>query len=60
MQCAGSFAVHAVHYSDLQTIPESTLVGYADESTMLVEVPEPGSRVKAVLSLNRDIACIGD
>ena len=35
-------------------------MGYADDSTLLAEVPEPGSRVQTVLSLNRDLARIGD
>ena len=34
---------------------ENTPVGCADDSTLLAEVPEPGSRVQTVSSLNRDI-----
>ena len=40
-------------------ILENTLLGNADDSTLLAEVPEPGSRVQTVLSLNQDLARIG-
>ena len=46
--------------SDLLIILENTVVGNADDSTLLAEVPEPGSRVQAVLSLNCELARIGD
>ena len=35
-------------------------MGYADDSTLLAEVPEPSSRVQTALSLNRDLARIDD
>ena len=41
-------------------ILENTLVGYADDSTLLAGVPKPNNRVQAVLSLNIDFARIGD
>ena len=46
--------------SDLPITLEKTLVGYAEDSTLLSEVPELGSRVRIVLSLYRDLARIGD
>ena len=35
-------------------------MGYAGDTTLLADVPEPGSRLQTVLSLNRDLARIGD
>ena len=35
-------------------------MAYADDSTLLAEIPEPGSREQAVLSLNCNLARIGD
>ena len=49
-----------LYTSDLPIALENMLVGYADDSTLLAEVPEPGSRVQTALSLNRDLARIGD
>ena len=46
--------------SELLITLENTLVGYEDDSTLLAEVLEPGSIVQTVLSLNRDLARIGD
>ena len=46
--------------SDLPIILENTHVGYADDSTLLAEVPVLGSRVPAILSLIRDLGRIGD
>ena len=40
-------------------ILESTLVGYADNSTLIAEVPKPGNRV-STSSINRDLGRIGD
>ena len=34
-----------LYTNDLPITIENTLVGYADDSTLLAEVPEPGSRV---------------
>ena len=34
-----------LYTSDLPITLENTFVGYADDSTLLAEVPEPGSRV---------------
>ena len=49
-----------LYISDLPIILENALVGYADDCTLLAEVPEPGTLVQAVLSLNRDLVRIGD
>ena len=44
----------SMYTSDLPITLENTLVGNADDSSLLAEVPEPGRRVQVVLSLNRD------
>ena len=49
-----------LYTSDLLVTVKNTLVGSADKSTLLAEVPHPGNRVQTVLSLNRDLARIGD
>ena len=49
-----------LYTSDLLITLENTLLGYADDSTLLAETPEYGSRVQTVLSLNRDLDRIGD
>ena len=49
-----------LYTSDLPIILENTLGGYADDSTLLTELPEISNRVQAVLSLNRDLTRIGD
>ena len=49
-----------LYTSDLPIFLENTLEGYAVESSLLSEIPEPGSRVSAVSSLNLDLARIGD
>ena len=49
-----------LYSSDLPIIVENTFVGYADDSTYLAGVPEQGSRVPALLSLNCDLGRIGD
>ena len=48
------------YINHLPVILENALVGYADDCTLLAEVPEPGTLVQAVLSLNRDLVRIGD
>ena len=37
-----------LYTSDLPITLENMLVGYADDSTLLAEVPEPGNRVQTV------------
>ena len=49
-----------LYTSDLPITLQNTLVSYADDSTLLAKVQEPGSRVQTVLSLNRDLARISD
>ena len=49
-----------LYTSDLSTTLKNTLVYYADDSTLLAEVPKPGNCVSAVLSLNRDLDRFGD
>ena len=49
-----------LYTSDLSITLENTFVGFADDSSLLAEVPESGSRVQTALSLNRDLARIGD
>ena len=49
-----------LYTSDLPITLVNTLVTYADDSTVFAEVSEPCTRVQAVLSLNRDLACFCD
>ena len=49
-----------LYTTDLPIILKNNLVGYGDDSTLLTEVPELGTRMQTVLSLNRDLARIGD
>ena len=50
-----------LYTSDQPIILENTLVGYAEDSTLLAEVPNPGSPGQVVLSLNHDdLARAGD
>ena len=46
--------------SDMLIILENTLVGYADDSSLLAEVPESVSNVSAVVPFNRGLARICD
>ena len=43
-----------LYTSELFSILENKLIGYADDSTLMAVVPSPGSRVKVAESLNRD------
>ena len=49
-----------LYSGDLPIILENTPVGYSNASASLAEVPEPSSRVQAVLSPYRDLVLIGD
>ena len=49
-----------LYTSDFSIILKNTLVGYADDSTLLAEEPKSGRRLPAVLSLKRDLDRIGD
>ena len=42
--------------SELFSILENKLIGYADDSTLMAVVPSPGARVTVAESLNRDLA----
>ena len=44
-----------LYTSELFSIQENKLIGYADDSTLMVVVPSPGARVMAAESLNRDL-----
>ena len=46
--------VSSVH-SELFSILENKLIGYADDSTLMAGVPSPGARVTVAESLNRDL-----
>ena len=44
-----------LYTSELFSILENTLIGYADDSTLMAVVPSPGARVMVAESLNRDL-----
>ena len=44
-----------LYTSELFSILENKLIGYADHSTLMAVVPFPGSRVAVAESLNRDL-----
>ena len=44
-----------LHTSELFSILENKLIGYADDSTLMAVVPSPGARVTVAESLNRDL-----
>ena len=44
-----------LYTSELFSILENKLIGYADDSTLIAVVPSPGVRVTVVESLNRDL-----
>ena len=44
-----------LYTSELFSILENKLIGYADDSTLMVVVPFPGARVTVAESLNRDL-----
>ena len=43
-----------LYTSELFSILENKLIGYADDSTLMAVVPSPGARVTVAESLNRD------
>ena len=45
-----------LYTSELLSILENKLIGYADDSTLMAVVPSPGDRVTVAKSLNRDLA----
>ena len=44
-----------LYTSELFSILENKLIGYADDSTLIAVVPSPGARVTVAESLNRDL-----
>ena len=44
-----------LYTSELFSILENKLIGYADDSTFMAVVPSPGARVTVAESLNRDL-----
>ena len=50
----------SLYTSDLFSMLENKLVGYADDSTLVAIVPSPSSRLAVSASLNRDLARIAD
>ena len=44
-----------LYASELFSILENKLIGYADDSTLMAVVTSPGVRVAVVESLNRDL-----
>ena len=49
-----------LYTSELFSILENKLVGYADDSTLLDVVPSPGVRVRAAESLSRDLVKVSE
>ena len=46
--------------SELFSILENQLIGYADDSTLIAVVPYPGARVTVAESLSRDIVKVSE
>ena len=44
-----------LYTSDLPTLLENTMIGYADDSTLISPVPQPGDRLTVATSLGRDL-----
>ena len=44
-----------LYTSELFSILENKIIGYADDSTLMAVVPSPGARVTVAESLNRDL-----
>ena len=49
-----------LYTSELFSILENKLIGYADESTLLAVVPSPGVRVAVAESLIRDLGRVSE
>ena len=50
----GGLLLFFLYTSELFSILENKLIGYADDSTLMAVVPSPGVRVTVAESLNRD------
>ena len=55
-----SLLLFLLYTSELFSILENKLIGYADDSTVLSVVPSPGVRVTAAQSLNGDLSKISE
>ena len=49
-----------LYTSELFSIPENKLIGYADDPTLIAIVPSPGVRVAVAQSLVRDFGRVGE
>ena len=49
-----------LYTSDLYSILENKLIGYADDSTLIAVVPSPGVRVTVAESLSRDLVKVSE
>ena len=49
-----------LYTSDLLSILENKLIGYADDSTLMAGVPSPGVRVTVAESLIRDLGRVSE
>ena len=49
-----------LYTTELFSIVENKLIGYADDSTLIAVVPSPGVRVTAAESLSRDILKVSE
>ena len=49
-----------LYTSELFSILENKLIGYADDSTLIAVVPSTGVRVTAAKSLSRDLANVSE
>ena len=49
-----------LYTSELFSVLENKLIGYADDSTLLAVVPSPGLRVAVAESLSRDLMKVSE
>ena len=52
--------LYLLHTSELFSILENKLIGYADDSTLIAVVPSPGIRVTVAESLSRDLVKVSE
>ena len=57
-ECRRAVLLFLLYTSELFSILENNLIGYADDSTLMAVVPSPGARVTVAESLNRDLAIV--
>ena len=58
--CFGPVIVLPIYTSELFSILENKLMGYADDSTLVAVVPSLGVRVAATESLSRDLVRVSE